>query len=182
VRGHASASTAPVDRGDVGGTTTALNEDKMGFVEVFNIMLSDFFNGPISLICTRDFQGSYFLETETFKVRLENPQNFAQVRTLLRKRAITSGGGEMRPGYVWRRAGVIEIGISENNSIYVQFGDVRIEPADDQVKLLLFALTRMQDDYADIERAEHSGGAEIPPAALRRGFAIRIPGGDGEWM
>jgi hypothetical protein len=134
----------------------------MASLEIFNVQLSDFFHGPVSLVCTRDFQSGYFLESETFKVRLEEPGKFARARVRLRDRAMTAKarGAEMGPGPVWGRAGVIEIGINEKNSIYVQVGDVRIEPGDEQIGQLLFALTRVQNDYAEVT---HANSPPSPP-------------------
>jgi hypothetical protein len=152
----------------------------MASLEIFNIKLSDFFHG-MSLVCTRDFEGGYsleyFLEGEAVKVRIEEPDKFARVRARLRDlgEAAKARGGEMKPGAVWRRAGVIEIGISEKNSIYVQAGDVRIEPNEDQIERLLFALTRVQNDYAEVTHADHG---RLPPPnydAARRGFFFTDP-------
>jgi len=154
----------------------------MGFIEVFNVKLSDF-HGAVSLTCTRDFDGNYFLETEAFRVRIENPECFAIAGQRLRDRALIAkqAGEEMKSVAVWRRtlpapaSGVVEIGVTDSgDAVYVQAGSIRIEPDAEQCGHLLFALGRLRDDVDTI----HQASALAPQQLIsRRALSIGMWGG-----
>jgi hypothetical protein len=133
----------------------------LGFIEIFKLQLSDF-RGAVSLTCTRDFDGNYFLETEAFRVRIENPDRLAFAGQRLRDRALIAEHAEqeMKSGAVWRRTlpapagGVVEIGVTDGgDAIYIQAGAIRIEPDAEQCGHLLFALGRLRDDVDTIHQA-----------------------------
>jgi hypothetical protein len=133
----------------------------MGHIEVFRLRLSDF-HGSLSLTCTRDFDGRYFLESETFRVRIENPERLAFAGQRLRHGAMIAEqkGEAMKSGAVWRRTlpapagGVVEIGVTDGgDAVYIQAGAMRIEPDAEQCGHLLFALGRLRDDVDTIHQA-----------------------------
>jgi hypothetical protein len=133
----------------------------MGHIQIFKIVLSDF-HGAVSLTCTRDFDGNYFLESETFRVRIENPDRLAFVGQRLRHHAMIAAqkGEGMKSGAVWRRTlpapagGIVEIGVTAGgDAVYIQAGAMRIEPDAEQCGHLLFALGRLRDDVDTILQA-----------------------------
>jgi hypothetical protein len=150
----------------------------MGHIEIFRVHISDF-HGALTLICSRDFAGCYLLESpEIFKVQLANPDRLAAAGRRLQDAAKLALARKeaMQPGAVWRYEGVIEIGINEaGDGVYVQAGALRIEPREEQLGQLQFALGRLHRDVDDLSRA-----SAVPPppnydAARRRGFFLTDP-------
>jgi hypothetical protein len=128
---------------------------EMGHIQIFKIVLSDF-RDAVSLTCTRDFDGNYFLESEAFKVQLMHPERLAAAGQRLQRAgqiAVARNEG-MPPGAVWRYEGAIEIGINgAGNAVYIQAGALRIEPGEEQLGHLQFALGRLYRDLDDVSRA-----------------------------
>jgi hypothetical protein len=129
----------------------------MGYIEIFNLKLSDFHNA-LTLRCARDFSGNYFVGPEAFKVHLEHPERLAAAGQRLRRAgeiAVARGDGKMQPGVVWRHeVGGIEIGINQaGDAVYIQCGALRIEPRGEQPQELQAALGVLSRDLDLVSRA-----------------------------
>jgi hypothetical protein len=126
----------------------------LGFIEIFKLQLSDF-HGGLSLACKRDFEGRYFLQSEDFEVQLAHPERLAAAGQRLQRAGAlaVARDEEMKPGAVWRYEGAIEIGIAAGDAVYIQSGALRIQPGEEQLGRLQFALGRLRLDIDDVSRA-----------------------------
>jgi hypothetical protein len=157
----------------------------MATISIFSIRL-----GRLLLVCERDMAAEYVLIVNGVRspLTVDAAAALGGRRLTIEWRARKAVDGRMKPGMLF---GLqlpetrLTIGVADSGyEIYAEVGEERVHLGEDELKMLMFALGRLDADGAMVQRAvvERQTGAEIPPAALRRGFAIRIPGGDDEWI
>jgi hypothetical protein len=160
----------------------------MGSIQIFSL---DFSGTKFAV--SRNFTGGYTLQAGDYTVSLspENALALAQGGATIRTKAKVAAyfRREMKAGVTYRRdllaidgrVARIGIGVSDaGDSIFLEVVAARMVLTDQQAQVLLFSLDRLGDDVNAISRAAE--GPELTVAQGLRGFAIRIPGGDGEWM
>jgi hypothetical protein len=147
----------------------------MGSIEVFNVQLSGF-HGTLPLACSRDFEGSYFLESGNIKVRLERPQRLANNYQSMFDRIMSAENRkeQAKPGPAWSHSGGIEFGLDEYGAVYVQIGTLRISLNSESTERFGFALGQFCRDWKDVCRAgeprvqlaESVSGIPLPDFAI----------------
>jgi hypothetical protein len=148
--------------------------------------------GSLELGCTRDMaQGLYILSSRDCRCAIspDEASRLAGACVFLQARAqaavIMKRG--MKPGAVFKRAWpslTVEIGInSSGDAVYLQVGDLRADLDHGQTAILTAVLGQLDADISTLYRAAAGPAApDFGVARGLRGFAIRIPGGDDEWV
>ena len=157
----------------------------MTTISIFSVRL-----GRLLLVCQRDTTAGYVLIADGVRSTLtvDAASALAGRGWVIQRRARKAVDGRMKPGVLF---GLqlpetrVTIGVADSGyDVYAEVGEERVHLGEDELSALMFALDRLRSDVSTVQQAVvgQQYGAEVPPAALRRGFAIRIPGGDDEWI
>jgi hypothetical protein len=157
----------------------------MATISIFSIRL-----GRLLLTCERDMAAGYVLIVNGVRspLTVDAAAALGGRRLTIEWRARKAVDGRMKPGMLFGLQLTetrLTIGVAASGlDVYCEVGEERVHLGEEDLQGLMFALHRLAADVSTVQQAvvERQVGAEVPPAALRRGFAIRIPGGDGEWM
>jgi hypothetical protein len=138
-------------------------------ISVFSIRL-----GRLLLTCQRDSVNGYMLISETFRA----PLSFAMAEELggavwrIQRRAAKAVSGRMPPGPVFglqlpdSRA---TIGVTDDgHDFYAEIGDEHVRLNEDELHGLMFALGRLRDDVAAVQRQQT--GPLVPDFGVARGL------------
>ena len=130
-----------------------------GNMRLFQIELTDVSGAHLALVGGRLFdQNCYYLEFADFSMQLwpDEAERFARVaRYLLRRRQLK------KPGECWTRelgdgAGLttkLQFGVTENNLVYVEAGNVRVECDEGLSDALVAVLSNFAVDIGEVSRS-----------------------------
>jgi hypothetical protein len=163
----------------------------MGSISIFSSL--NFSGTPFAI--SRSFDGVYILKAGDFVVTMTPDgaralaEGGARIRTKAEvaayfRRELTAGRAFARDLLaVDGRTVHLSFGISDAGDVYLEIGAGRMTLTDQQAALLLAVLDQLGADVSAISRASEGPAApDFGVARGLRGFAIRIPGGDDEWV
>jgi hypothetical protein len=139
-------------------------------ISIFSIKL-----GQLLLSCQRDSANSYELISQTFRA----PLSFSAAEALadgarrIMARWRKAVQGRMTPGLIFGLQlpdSTVAIGATDDGrDIYCEVGDEHVRMNEDELHGLMFALGRLRDDVAAVQR-QAAAGPLIPDFGVARGM------------